>query len=212
MTKEELERIKTAYYSGLKVQIWFDGYWEDFDVRDYSMYKDPFSVNRQYRIVGSDYANKAEKRIADLEKENELLKGRQKGFEEQILGLLSKYYDFYDRFPDMQEAMKQAQNMLKENAELKEKLTAIRNAKDKYDMSKDKSIIKACGAEYYLFCDLERILEDWQEDNKLIKAKEIIKRQHKIIEDVCDISMLGDYAKETLKNAEQFLNSEVENE
>lgn len=46
------------------------------------------------------------------------------------------------------------------NAELKNKLTAIRKAKDKYDLSKDKSIIRACGAEYYLFCDLERILED----------------------------------------------------
>lgn len=43
----------------------------------------------------------------------------------------------------------------KENAELKEKLTAIRNAKDKYDMSKDKSIIKAFGAEYTLFCAKE---------------------------------------------------------
>ena len=69
MTKDELERIRTAYYSGLKVQIWFNGYWEDFDARDYSMYKDPFSENRQYRIVGSDYADMAEKRIAELEKE-----------------------------------------------------------------------------------------------------------------------------------------------
>ena len=70
MTKEELERIKVAYHSGLKVQIWFNGNWENFDAREYSMYKDPFSENRQYRIVGSDYADMAEKRIADLEKEN----------------------------------------------------------------------------------------------------------------------------------------------
>lgn len=69
MTKEELDRIKTAYYSGLKVQIWFNGYWEDFDAREYSMYPDPFSKNRQYRIVGSDYAEKAEKRIAELEEQ-----------------------------------------------------------------------------------------------------------------------------------------------
>lgn len=47
----------------------------------------------------------------------------------------------------------------KENAGLREKLTAIRNAKDKYDASKDKSIIQAFGAEHTLFCDLERILE-----------------------------------------------------
>jgi predicted nucleic acid-binding Zn-ribbon protein len=67
MTKEELDRIKKAYSSRLKIQIWFNGYWEDFDIRDYSMYSDPFSENRQYRIVGSDYADIAEKRIADLE-------------------------------------------------------------------------------------------------------------------------------------------------
>ena len=67
MTKEELERIKVAYHSGLKVQIWFNGNWKNFDAREYSMYKDPFSENRQYRIVGSDYADMAEKRIAELE-------------------------------------------------------------------------------------------------------------------------------------------------
>ena len=65
MTKEELDRIKKAYNSGLKVQIWFNGYWEDFDIRDYSMYSDPFSENRQSRIVGSDYADIAEKRIGE---------------------------------------------------------------------------------------------------------------------------------------------------
>lgn len=84
MNKEALERIKTAYYSGLKVQIWFAGYWEDFDVRDYSMYEDPFSKNRQYRIVGDDYADKAEKRIVELEKENATLKEKHKDLEWQL--------------------------------------------------------------------------------------------------------------------------------
>ena len=74
MTKEELERIKVAYYSGLKVQIWFNGNWENFDAREYSMYKDPFSENRQYRIVGSDYADMAEKRIEELEAQIEKMK------------------------------------------------------------------------------------------------------------------------------------------
>ena len=74
MTKEELDRIKKAYSSGLKVQIWFNGYWKDFDVRDYSMYSDPFSENRQYRIVGSDYADIAEKRIAELQAQIEKMR------------------------------------------------------------------------------------------------------------------------------------------
>ena len=67
MTKEELDRIKKAYSSGLKVQIWFNGCWKDFDIRDYSMYSEPFSENRQYRIIGSDYVDIAEKRIEELE-------------------------------------------------------------------------------------------------------------------------------------------------
>ena len=74
MTKEELERIKVAYHSGLKVQIWFNGNWKNFDAREYSMYKDPFSENRQYRIVGSDYADMAEKRIEELEAQIEKMK------------------------------------------------------------------------------------------------------------------------------------------
>ena len=91
MTKEELDRIKKAYSSGLKVQIWFNGYWKDFDVRDYSMYSDPFSENRQYRIVGSDYADIAEKRIAELEKENAELKVENEANENGA----KKYAEFY---------------------------------------------------------------------------------------------------------------------
>ena len=79
MTKEALERIKQAYYSGLKVQIWFDGYWENFDARDYSMYSDPFSENRQYRVVGSAYADIAEKQISELKDEMNYVKSIIKG-------------------------------------------------------------------------------------------------------------------------------------
>lgn len=69
MTKEELVRIESAYHSGLKVKIWFNGYWQDFDHREYP--DGGFSERRQYCIVGSGYAEKAEKRIKELEKELE---------------------------------------------------------------------------------------------------------------------------------------------
>ena len=99
MTKKELERIKKAYSSGLKIQIWFDGYWEDFDIRDYAMYSDPFSENRQYRIVGSDYADIAEKRIKELEQENRVFA--------KALDLYINWADecgiAWDNFPDMTE-------------------------------------------------------------------------------------------------------------
>ena len=67
MTESELERIKSAYYSGLKVQIWSCGNWSDFDAREYPY--GGFSTMRQYRIVGSEYAEKAEAEIKRLEKE-----------------------------------------------------------------------------------------------------------------------------------------------
>lgn len=58
--------------------------------------------------------------IKELEKENALLKGRNEGFEQQIMGLLIKYEEVYNRFPDLKSAMDKAKAILKENAELKE--------------------------------------------------------------------------------------------
>jgi len=55
----------------------------------------------------------------ELEKENTLLKGRNEGFEKQIMGLLIKYEGVYKRFPDLKSAMDKAEEVLKENAELK---------------------------------------------------------------------------------------------
>lgn len=97
MTKEELDRIKKAYSSGLKVQIWFNGYWEDFDARDYSMYSDPFSENRQYRIVGSDYADIAEKRIAELEETCNKWFEHLKNREEELLNELNNQNVKYNK-------------------------------------------------------------------------------------------------------------------
>lgn len=113
MTKEGLERIKEAYYSGLKVQIWFCGHWENFDARDYSMYSDPFSDHRQYRIVGSAYADIAEKRIEVLEKENTELKA----YNEKLLnGDIEKHNKIVE--------------LEKENTELKEKLAGSERTRD----------------------------------------------------------------------------------
>ena len=71
MTEKDLKRIQSAYESGLDIEIWFDGRWYKFDAREYP--NGGFSTTRQYRIVGSAYADIAEKRIADLEAYNEKL-------------------------------------------------------------------------------------------------------------------------------------------
>lgn len=63
--------------------------------------------------------------MADLEHENALLKGRNEGFEQQIMGLLIKYEEIYKRFPDLKSAMDKAQTVLKENAELKERVKIL---------------------------------------------------------------------------------------
>lgn len=108
MTKEALDRIKEAYYSGLKVQIWFNGHWENFDTRDYPINTDPFSEHRLYRIVGSAYVDIAEKQIADLKKENAELERKLEQTEKD----LTDYQFNYPKILDLE----------KENAELKEKL------------------------------------------------------------------------------------------
>lgn len=56
-----------------------------------------------------------------LEQENTLLKSRDEGFEQQIMGLLIKYEEVYKRFPDLKSAMDKAGAILKENAELKKR-------------------------------------------------------------------------------------------
>lgn len=58
----------------------------------------------------------------ELEQENAILKGRTEGFEKQILGLLYKYESVYKRFPDLKDAMNEAERILKENAELKKEI------------------------------------------------------------------------------------------
>ena len=68
--------------------------------------------------------------IAELEKENALLKGRNEGFEQQIMGLLIKYEEVYKRFPDLKSAMDKAKVILKENAELKETLKTYNGCGD----------------------------------------------------------------------------------
>lgn len=69
-----------------------------------------------------DVSTQATKRIEELENENALFKGRNEGFEKQIMGLLIKYEEFYKRFPDLKSAMDKAEEVLKENAELKAKV------------------------------------------------------------------------------------------
>ena len=106
MTKEELDRIKKAYSSGLKVQIWFNGHWEDFDIREYSMYSEPFSERRHYRIIGSDYADIAEKQIVDLEKENAELKEQIEELEKRLEMSNKVYNDNLDYSHHIEELLR----------------------------------------------------------------------------------------------------------
>ena len=62
--------------------------------------------------------------------------------------------------------------------------------------------------------DKDRQLDNWykewqKQDKQIEQAKQIISKQKKIIEDVCDINFLSSESKKTLEQAEQFI-SEVE--
>ncbi len=127
--------------------------------------------------------------VADLEKENALLKGRNEGFEQQIMGLLIKYEEVYKRFPDLKSAMDKAQTILKENAELKAELKAI----DEAGEHGRKQITES----------FRNKKPYWELEKQLTKAKEIIKKLIEAIH-IWDCKNLEQVEAE----AEQFLKEE----
>lgn len=109
-------------------------------------------------------------------RENELLKCRTEGFEEQILGLLYKYESVYKRFPDLKDAMNKIESILKENAELKEANIELKKVVQQReqrwlevqeDLLKENTELKERADK----ADLDSVLFF----NQLCKAKEIIK-------------------------------------
>ncbi len=155
------EEVKQAFLAGLKAREKENA---ELKEENEEMKKDLGCETCQIHLEYMRLNNK----ITELEEENKELHQKIIYLENDKEDIIANWY--CDRVGKCKVA-----ELEKENAELREKLDAIRNAKDKYDMSKDKSVINANGAEYILFCDLERILEDWQEDDELTKAKEIIK-------------------------------------
>ena len=155
------------------------------------------SENKGGYICEKEYENKclAQKIefIKELQKENELLKGRTEEFEKQILGLLYKYESVYKRFPDLKDAMNEAERILKENAKLKEKL-------------KPENCLKLLAKEGYV----KFTCENGNEHDQLTKAKEIIKKLKALFS--FPIVTEDDIKRqdEILTEAEQFLNSEVQ--
>ena len=118
--------------------------------------------------------------MADLEHENALLKGSNKSFEQQIMGLLIKYEEVYKRFPDLKSAMDDAQVILKENTELKEKVARMINgACNIYQSDNDR--LRKENAE--LQKENKKTFDGWLEacykygevNLRLTKAKDIIK-------------------------------------
>ena len=120
MTSDELERIKSAYYSGLQVQIWFDGTWYNYDDRE----NHGFSEHRQYRIVGSEYAKIAEEKIKNLEKEIAELKKENTEYESEARA--DKYIK--RTVPKLTKAREIIQKLLEEE---KENMYWLMNGSDK---------------------------------------------------------------------------------
>lgn len=135
-------------------------------------------------------------------KENAILKGRTEEFEKQILGLLYKYESVYKRFPDLKDAMDEAERILKENAELKEHIKA--DCIDCADYIKNKRLEKE-NVELKLKLEALDGQIPWKDIKdksevigQLTKAKDIIK---KFLDNVEPYSIDND----VLVEAEQFL-------
>ena len=64
------------------------------------------------------------------------------------------------------EAKEEILRLVEKNTELEQQIERMKeqlcDAKDRYDRAADKTPVRACGAEYRLFCDIESMLEDWE--------------------------------------------------
>lgn len=61
-----------------------------------------------------------------LKKENKTLKDREEGFKKQIIGLCEKYYQVYERFPELKDSFLLGDRVVEENEQLKEKIKNVR--------------------------------------------------------------------------------------
>ena len=125
MISDELERIKSAYHSGLQVQIWFNGTWYNYDDRE----NHGFSEHRQYRIVGSEYAKIAEEKIKNLEKEIAKLKEENTEYESEAREVNFRADKYIKRtVPKLAKAREIIQKLLEEE---KENMYWLMNGSDK---------------------------------------------------------------------------------
>lgn len=124
----------------------------------------------------------------ELEEENALLKGRNEGFELQIMGLLIKYEEVYKRFPDLKSAMDKAKEVLKENAELKEFINAPH--------TKGRSTTRG-----------DYIKTVWDLSKQLAEAKDLLKKLYKETR-----GYMNDqgFDMNVINEVYAFINSEVE--
>ena len=188
MTKEELDRIKEAYYSGLKVQVWFDGHWENFDIRDYPINQDPFSEHRVYRIVGSAYVDIAEKQIADLKAQLEAEKKLNEEIKVRFVKcntctdemknkclMFSENLCEGDRCEELVDLLEliNKSDLQKENARLKLELEALDGQVPWKDI-KDKSEVLGKLAEAKEI--LQIVLNKWKEERRILQSEEEVKQ------------------------------------
>ena len=170
MTKEELKQEAKEYAKPWKNSL------------AYVSIKDAYLAGTEPR---EKQLQEKDKKIEELEQENTLLKGRNEGFEKQIMGLLIKYEEFYKRFPDLKSAMDKAAEVLKENAKLKERL-------------KPENCLKSLAKSGFV----KFTCENGNEHDQLIKATKLIRSLYNYC---CSYGATGKATTE----AEQFL-SEVE--
>lgn len=72
----------------------------------------PKDIEESYQKGAEHGYHSRDKEVSELENEIALLKAKNKGFENQILGLLIKYEEFYKRFPDLEDARKEVEKLL----------------------------------------------------------------------------------------------------
>ena len=104
--KERARKLEESQVLG----VYNDGYElecaESYNCGEVMGYEDGFQEGAEHGYHSRD------KEVSELENEIALLKAKNKGFENQIVGLLIKYEEFYKRFPDLEDARKEVEKLL----------------------------------------------------------------------------------------------------
>lgn len=97
-----------------------------------------------------------------LEKENKTLKDREEGFKKQIIGLCEKYYQVYERFPELKDSFLQGDRIMQENEQLRILVEKMKNCENCKHYPNENCFCETCIHFQPYPIDDKRFIDKWE--------------------------------------------------